>query len=68
MSKGARVWVAVDADGYVFLRTISDMRRLVEEVLDQTAIFVGWRDEGITIRRATLVLDPVKPRKRKGAA
>ena len=65
MSKSIRVWVPVD-DGMPVYHLVGALRETVEGGLD--LCIPAWRESGITIRRAALVLDPVKPRKRKGAA
>ena len=65
MSKSVRVWAAVDG-GMPVYHLLAAYYETVERELD--LCIPTWREQGITIRRATLTLDPVKPRKRKGAA
>lgn len=67
-TKGTRVWVAVDEQAGPLLMTARFTRREAYRDLDNDGLFQGWREDGITIRRATLVLDPLPKRKRKGAA
>jgi hypothetical protein len=55
-TKGERVWVAVEDDGEAILKMVRRTRREVQNLLPFT---------GITIRRATLTLDPVPPRRPK---
>lgn len=66
--KSVRVWVAVEGDGEPMGNTTARLRRSVSEELTNNLFGDdGWRKYGITIRRATLTLDPVKPKKRRKA-
>ena len=59
--KGERVWVAV-VDGRVWSRYVAPWRWLV--AADLSARVPDWKSDNITIRRATLTLDPL-PRRKK---
>jgi hypothetical protein len=69
--KGERVWVAVAPDGSPLGNSIrrgkiNCIRALQESFPQSTQQNRGWwREQGITIRRATLTLDPVKPKRRQ---
>lgn len=63
-TKPVRVWVAVHPrDGVMWdaLSTISAQR---VQYTVHSMYGADWENYGITIRRATLTLDPVKPRRR----
>lgn len=63
--KGTRVWVAVNYRGQP-MPWLSDKKRSGAELRVHASWFYDDYLQGtLTIRRATLVLDPVKPRKPK---
>ena len=67
MSESIRVWAAVH-NGLPLSHLLGALHKTVEDKLDES--IPTWRKQGITIRRATLIVDPPKPRIRslKGAA
>lgn len=63
-SKGERVWVAVlRKNGRPFADTVGSTRRAVEFWLDNK--LPPDMAARFTIRRATLIVDPVKPKRRR---
>jgi hypothetical protein len=62
-SKGERVWVAMGKNGN---RRLNSVRHQKKQVAWDLADHYGkeWAATGITIRRATLIVDPVKPKRR----
>lgn len=65
-AKGTRVWVAVESDGRTLPRYAGNLRAYVESQLDRE--YPAWKSHGLTIRRATLTLDPVKKRTKRRPA
>ena len=63
-AKSVRVWVAVDDEGP--MPAYCGIRKETAEWGLQSGC-PDWQLHGITIRRATLTLDPVKPKKRRKA-
>ncbi len=56
---GERVWIVFDAKGERASRVLYEKR------IDAETMWPNWKHNGITIRRATLTLDPVKPPRRR---
>lgn len=64
MAKGIRVWAAVE-NGMPVYHLLGSMRETVERELD--LCLPHWREEGITIQRAVLTLEPNKHTQEKDA-
>lgn len=62
--RSERVWVAVHPQDGLMLRHTQWRKSDVEWSLVDN-FHAQWKDIGITIRRATLTLDPVKPKRRR---
>lgn len=66
--KGTRVWVAVNSRGKPIPWMCDTVRADLATRLGISWLCAAFDQGAVTIRRATLVLDPVKPKKRRGAA